>query len=144
VRIATGHHADDRAETMLMRILRGTRAAGLAVLPPRDGDRIRPFLKARRADIDAHVRRHRIPHCHDPSNVDPRFLRVRVRLEVLPALERLNPRVVEHMYALADELRSLSVRPTPAEDAASRERREREREREESPQKRRYSRPARS
>jgi tRNA(Ile)-lysidine synthase len=102
--IATGHHADDRAETMLMRILRGTSPRGLAVLPPRDGCRIRPLLRARRADIDAHIRRHRIPHAVDPSNRDPRFLRVRVRLEVLPLLERLNPRVVEHMYALADGL----------------------------------------
>jgi tRNA(Ile)-lysidine synthase len=106
-RIATGHHADDRAETWLMRVLRGTHAPGLGVLPPRDGDRIRPLLRARRADIDAHVRRHRIPHCSDPSNRDPRFLRVRVRQELMPALERLNPRVVEHMCVLADELASL-------------------------------------
>jgi tRNA(Ile)-lysidine synthase len=102
-RIATGHHADDRAETMLMRILRGTRARGLGVLPACDGNRIRPMLRARRSDIDVHIRRHHIPHCSDPSNQDPRFLRVRVRNEILPALERLNPRVVEHMYALADE-----------------------------------------
>jgi tRNA(Ile)-lysidine synthase len=103
-RIATGHHADDRAETMLMRMLRGTRAHGLGVLPPLDGDRIRPLVRARRTDIDAHVRRHRIPHCNDPSNQNPRFLRTHVRLELLPVLERLNPRVVEHMCALADEL----------------------------------------
>ncbi len=103
-RIATGHHADDRAETMLMRILRGTSAAHLGVLPALDGDRIRPMLRARRADIEAHIRRHRIPHSLDPSNRDPRFLRTRVRLELLPVLERLNPRVVEHMYVLADEL----------------------------------------
>jgi tRNA(Ile)-lysidine synthase len=103
-RIATGHHADDRAETMLMRILRGTGAAHLGVLPALDGDRIRPMLRARRPDVQAHIRRHRIPHSNDPSNLDPRFLRTRVRLELLPVLERLNPRVVEHMYALADEL----------------------------------------
>jgi tRNA(Ile)-lysidine synthase len=109
VRIATGHHADDRAETMLMRILRGTRARHLGVLPPVDADRIRPMIRARRADVEAHVRRHRIPHCQDPSNRDPRFLRTRVRLELLPLLERLNPRVVEHMYALADELAALSA-----------------------------------
>jgi len=102
-RIATGHHADDRAETLLIRVLRGTTTRGLAVLPPRDGDRIRPMLQARRSDVDAHVRRHRVPHSLDPSNRDPRFLRVRVRQEILPALERLNPRVVEHMYALADD-----------------------------------------
>jgi tRNA(Ile)-lysidine synthase len=125
VRIATGHHADDRAETMVMRILRGTRAAGLAVLPPREGARVRPLLRARRADIDAHVRRHRIPHRSDPSNADPRFLRVRVRLEVLPAMERLNPRVVEHMYALADELRMLKA--TPSERPHSRTERPRQR-----------------
>jgi len=103
-RIATGHHADDRAETMIMRILRGTGVRGLAAMPPQDGDRIRPMLCARRSDIDAHVARHRIPYSLDPSNRDPRFLRVRVRREVLPALERLSPRAVEHLCALADEL----------------------------------------
>jgi tRNA(Ile)-lysidine synthase len=101
-RIATGHHADDRAETVLMRILRGTGPRGLAALPPVDGDRIRPFYRARRADIDAHVARHALPHAIDPSNRDPRFLRSRVRHEVLPMLEGLSPRVVEHLCALAD------------------------------------------
>jgi tRNA(Ile)-lysidine synthase len=114
-RIATGHHADDRAETMLMRILRGTRARQLGVLPPLDGDRIRPMLRARKADVEAHVRRHRIPHCDDPSNRDPRFLRTRVRHELLPVLERLNPRVVEHMYVLADELAVLAPTRQPRE-----------------------------
>ncbi|HEY8039563.1 MAG TPA: tRNA lysidine(34) synthetase TilS [Polyangiaceae bacterium] len=102
-RIATGHHADDRAETMLMRLLRGTGTKGLAVLPPADGERIRPLFRARRADIDAHVARHGLPHAVDPSNRDPRFLRTRVRHEVLPALERLSPRIVEHLCRLADE-----------------------------------------
>ena len=106
-RIATGHHADDRAETMLMRILRGTRARHLGVLPPLDGDRIRPMLPARRTDIDAHVRRHRIPYCNRSLEPGPSLSPARVRLELLPALERLNPRVVEHMYALADELGQL-------------------------------------
>jgi tRNA(Ile)-lysidine synthase len=101
-RIATGHHADDRAETLLIRILRGTGPRGLAVLPPREGDRIRPFVRARRADVEAHVARHRIPHVIDPSNRDPRFLRTRVRHELLPLLERLSPRVVEHLCRLAD------------------------------------------
>jgi tRNA(Ile)-lysidine synthase len=114
--IATGHHADDRAETMLMRILRGTGARGLAVLPPRDGERIRPILRARRSDVLSHVVRHHVPHVRDPSNRDPRFLRVRVREELLPLLERLNPGVVDHMCALADELGAVLVRrDKPAE-----------------------------
>jgi len=103
--IATGHHADDRAETLLMRLLRGTGARGLAVLPPLEGDRIRPLLRARRADIDAHIARHRVPHVIDPSNRDPRFLRARVRTDLLPELERLSPRIVEHLCALADDPR---------------------------------------
>lgn len=102
-RIATGHHADDRAETVLMRILRGTTLRGLAVLPPLDGDRIRPFYRARRADIDGHVARHHLPHAIDPSNRDPRFLRTRVRHEIMPQLERLSPRIIEHLCALAEE-----------------------------------------
>jgi tRNA(Ile)-lysidine synthase len=101
-RIATGHHADDRAETVLMRILRGTGPEGLAALPPLDGERIRPFYRARRADIDAHVARHSVPHALDPSNRDPRFLRARLRTEVLPVLQRVSPRVVEHLCDLAD------------------------------------------
>ncbi len=103
-RIATGHHADDRAETMLMRLLRGTGPAGLAVMPPRDGDRIRPMLRARRADVAAHVARHAVPHAVDPSNRDPRFLRARVRHEVMPLMEQLSPRIVEHLCALADRM----------------------------------------
>jgi tRNA(Ile)-lysidine synthase len=103
-RIATGHHADDRAETVIIRLLRGTRPHGLGVLPPRDGPRIRPLGRARRSDIGAHIARHHLPFALDPSNEDPRFLRSRVRKDVMPALERLSPRVVEHLCRLADEL----------------------------------------
>jgi tRNA(Ile)-lysidine synthase len=109
-RIATGHHAEDRAETLLIRLLRGTGPRGLAVLPPRAraSDRIRPFYRARRTDIEAHLRRHRIPFSTDPSNSDPRFLRTRVRLELLPLLESLSPQIVTHLCRLADEMDMLS------------------------------------
>jgi tRNA(Ile)-lysidine synthase len=107
-RIATGHHADDRAETVLMRILRGTGVGGLAVLPPRSDDKIRPMLRARRQDVLAHLARHKVPWAEDPSNRDPRFLRTRVRHELLPALQRLSPHVVEHLCALADDCQEAS------------------------------------
>lgn len=105
-RIATGHQADDRAETVLMRMLRGTSVRGLGALPPCAGDRVRPMFRARRADVEAHVARHGIPHADDPSNRNPRFLRTRVRYEILPLLERLSPHVVDHLCALADECTS--------------------------------------
>lgn len=121
--IATGHTADDRAETVLLRLLRGAGPRGLAVLPPRAPvpDRhysesaartararglelVRPLLRARRRDVLAHLERHELPFARDPSNVDVRFLRVRVRHELVPLLEDLSPRVVEHLAALADML----------------------------------------
>jgi tRNA(Ile)-lysidine synthase len=119
--IATGHTADDRAETLLQRLLRGAGPRGLAVLPPRASlaprsgtsvapgssaaiELIRPLLLARRADVLAHLGRHRLAFAEDPSNADPRFSRVRVRRELLPLLEDLSPGIVHHLCALADML----------------------------------------
>ncbi len=102
--IVTGHHADDRAETVLLRLLRGAGPDGLAVLPPRAADLIRPLVRARRTDVEAHIARHRIPYAEDPTNRDPRFLRTHVRTEILPSLVGLAPRIVEHLCDLADAL----------------------------------------
>jgi tRNA(Ile)-lysidine synthase len=105
-RIATAHHADDRAETLLIRMLHGATPAGLAVLPPADGPLVRPFIRARRVDVTKHLTRHALAFSSDPSNENDRFLRVRVRKEVLPLLEALSPAIVSHLAALADELRA--------------------------------------
>ncbi len=102
--IATAHHADDRAETVLLRLLRGAGPRGLGVLPAREGQRIRPLIRARRSDVLGHLARHAIPFASDPSNLDRRFLRARVRGEVLPLLSELSPGVVAHLNALADAL----------------------------------------
>lgn len=101
--IATAHHADDRAETVLLRLLRGVSLEGLGALPPRDGQWLRPMIRARRADVRAHAERHGLAWHEDPSNRDPRFLRVRVRTEVLPQLEELGPGIVDSLTRLADE-----------------------------------------
>lgn len=117
--IATGHHADDRAETMLMRILRGTGPAGLAALPASAPPFFRPLIRARRAQLRAHCTRFHVPFVDDPSNTDPRFLRVRVRFELLPQMIALNPRAVEHLCKLADlaEKSQKSMAPPLVSDA---------------------------
>lgn len=102
--LATAHHADDRAETVLLRLLRGSGPRGLGVLPPREGQRIRPLIRARRSDVLGHLARHGIPFATDPSNADRRFLRARVRGELVPLLSELSPGVVAHLNALADAL----------------------------------------
>jgi tRNA(Ile)-lysidine synthase len=101
--LVTAHHADDRAETVLIRLLRGTSLGGLAVLRPREGNLLRPMIRARRADVLGHLGRHRIAFAEDPSNLDQRFLRVRVRLELMPLLEQLSPQIVRHLTLLADD-----------------------------------------
>ena len=102
--IATAHHADDRTETVLLRLLRGSGPPGLAVLPPRAGPWIRPQCRARKADVVAHLGRHGLAFAEDPSNRQSRFLRTQVRFELLPLLERLSPQIVSHLCALADAL----------------------------------------
>jgi len=100
--IATGHHLEDRAETVLIRILRGAPVEGLAVLPSASKDLLRPLIRAHRSQIESHAERRALRYARDPSNTDRRHLRVRVREEVLPLLRSLDPRVDEHLVGLAD------------------------------------------
>lgn len=112
--IFLAHHADDRAETLLLRLLRGAGPRGLAVLPARAPasssaaspgvELVRPLLRARKSDVLAYLSRHSIPCATDPSNRDPRFARARVRHELMPLLEELGPGIVRHLEALADRL----------------------------------------
>ena len=101
--IALGHTADDQAETVLFRILRGTGIAGLAGIPYQRGPFIRPLLDVRRAQILAFLAKRKIDYVTDPSNANRRYARSRIRHDVLPALARENPRVVEALLALARE-----------------------------------------
>ncbi|MBX3268912.1 MAG: tRNA lysidine(34) synthetase TilS [Sandaracinaceae bacterium] len=106
--IAVGHTLDDQAETVLSRLLRGASITGLAGIEPRRADGVvRPLIDCRRAEVHAHVARHRLPHVADPSNRDPRFERARLRETILPALASEDPRVVEHLARLADDARAM-------------------------------------
>lgn len=89
-RIVTAHTADDHVETVLMRIMRGSGARGLAgLLAP--GDVSRPFLALRRATLAAFVRERGIEWRDDPSNRVRHFFRNRIRHDILPALRRADP-----------------------------------------------------
>ena len=90
----------------------------MAVLPPRRGDLVRPFLRARRKDIEAHIARHEVPFADDPSNLDPRFLRSRVRNELMPMLRALSPGIVAHLNGLADDLLAATSADADATGAA--------------------------
>jgi tRNA(Ile)-lysidine synthase len=85
-RIATGHTADDQAETVLMRVLGGAGVRGLAAIPPVRGRVIRPLLEVRRQTLRDAVHAAGLPWVEDPANRDPKFLRNRIRHELLPLL----------------------------------------------------------
>ncbi len=88
-KIALGHHRGDQAETVLMHLLRGTGASGLTgILPVRDGKFIRPLLAFSRKEIEDFVAQLGLRPCRDPTNYQLDYLRNRVRLELIPILER--------------------------------------------------------
>ena len=114
-RVALGHQADDQAETILFRIVRGTGLAGLQGIPYRREPFVRPLLDLPRTEILRYLRRRSIPFVEDPSNADLRFARARIRHRHLPALAEENPRVAEALVALAAAARDV----LPVRDASS-------------------------
>lgn len=119
--IATGHQADDQAETVLFRMARGTGLRGLAGIPPKRGRIVRPLLPFHREEILAYARACRINHREDPTNARQEFVRNRIRANVLPALEAIRPGVAARLAALADEARAAEQAWKDVVDAALRD-----------------------
>lgn len=93
--VATAHTADDQAETVLFRFLRGSGTAGLSGVRPTVNGIVRPLLETRRASLRLYLQERGISWREDSSNSDPRFRRNRIRHELLPHLERnWNPGLV--------------------------------------------------
>lgn len=85
--LATAHTAEDQAETVLMRLGRGTSLRGAGAIRERTGALLRPLVTFRRSEVRAFAIDRRLPFIDDPMNRDPAFTRVRVRERLLPALE---------------------------------------------------------
>lgn len=104
--IATAHTRDDHLETIVLNLCRGTGLAGLAGIPERRDAIVRPLLPFSREETRAYCREHGLAFLEDPGNTDRRFARVRVRLDVLPALRAVHPgcdRALERLSRLAAE-----------------------------------------
>jgi tRNA(Ile)-lysidine synthase len=99
------HTARDQAETVLLRIVRGTGPAGLAGMAVRRGAFVRPLLALRRSEIDAYVVARELPTWSDPMNADLAYARVRMREQLLPALRAENPAIDDALVRLASSAR---------------------------------------
>lgn len=109
-KVALGHNADDQVETILMRLFRGSGLAGLTAIPPvrAEGDvtYIRPLIRVTRSEISAYCEANNLATRLDASNVKPKYLRNKIRLELIPLLEqKYNKRIREALLRTADLLR---------------------------------------
>src|SRR5215211_2625466 len=89
--IAAGHTADDVAETVLMNLARGAGLRGLSGIPPVRGRLVRPLIERTRQEVLEYLESLDQPYRTDPTNLTGKYARNRVRLEILPLLEELNP-----------------------------------------------------
>lgn len=103
--ILLAHTARDQAETVLMRIVRGTGPAGLAGIPTIRGRFLRPLLELPRETVDAYVAARNLPTWLDPMNTDVSLSRVRFRERIMPALRLENPALDEALCRLAASAR---------------------------------------
>jgi tRNA(Ile)-lysidine synthase len=102
--IATAHHADDNAETMLMQLFRGTGIRGMHGIPERQGNIVRPLLFAQKNDIATYAEAHQVPYRDDASNATDAYKRNIVRHHIMPAVQQWFPDAVKQMYDTARRL----------------------------------------
>lgn len=115
--LALGHTADDLVEGTVMHLLRGTGLAGMRGMPERRGRFVRPMLHVWREEVESYLRQAGVEPLRDPSNLDRRHQRVRVRLDLLPALETARPGLKRRLHGAARRAAELQLE---LETAASR------------------------
>ena len=104
--LATAHHLDDQAETVLYRLIRGSGTTGLAGIYPRKGNVIRPLLSVLKAEIIEYCQEQKLAYAIDKSNFEPIYDRNRIRIELLPELERkYNDKIQQALGRTAEILR---------------------------------------
>lgn len=108
-KIATGHNADDNAETVVLNLLRGSGVRGLGGIPPMRKDLrvIRPLLAVSRAEIEAYARERNLHYRTDSSNLTDHYTRNSLRHTIFPLLKNVNPDLVQTLGRTAEFFREL-------------------------------------
>ncbi len=93
--VITAHHRDDSIETVLINLIRGARLRGLSGMTERQGTLLRPLLDVGKSEIRSYAETEGIEYREDSTNLDSQYVRNRVRNEILPQMEKINPSVRE-------------------------------------------------
>ena len=104
-KIALGHTADDRIETVLMNLLRGTGLKGLAGIPEVREHVIRPLLRCNRSELEQFLDERKLIYRTDSSNNEKKYLRNKIRHEVIPFLSTFNKNISRNLLSLAEIVR---------------------------------------
>lgn len=107
--VALAHHGNDRAETFLFHLSRGTGVKGLGSMKPVQGTIIRPLLWAERKEIEQYVQEKGYEFVEDATNSQTEYTRNKIRHEIIPALEEINPRCISHICGAAEKLSAVSA-----------------------------------
>lgn len=103
--IATAHHANDNAETIILNLTKGCGIAGLHGISAKAGNIIRPLIRANRTDLEVFARQEGIRWREDASNAKTQYQRNKIRHEVMPRLTEINPRFIDTMAENASRFR---------------------------------------
>ena len=117
-KLALGHQLDDQAETVLLNLLRGTKAKGLAGIPVRrplakDLEIVRPLLCITRAETEAYLQNNGLGHITDQTNFDDQYTRNWIRFALLPLLETKQPQIKNHLALIAQDMENLLAGKSP-------------------------------
>lgn len=104
-KIALGHTADDQAETVLMRLLRGSGPLGLSGIPPVREMIIRPLIEVERQEIDKYLQSENIDFIVDSSNLKRDYIRNKIRHSLIPIIKEINPNIIETLSRTASIFR---------------------------------------
>ena len=102
--VAVAHHSDDSVETLLINLIRGTGIKGLTGIQPRNGFIVRPLLCVSKKEIIQYIQTKNLPFITDSSNEQEDIIRNKIRLQIIPLLETINPSVREAILQTIDNL----------------------------------------
>lgn len=105
--IAIAHHREDQAETLLLNLIRGTGIRGLAAMPPRNGNIIRPLLPFSRQEILDYLAEIKQDYVTDSTNLEREAQRNILRLDVIPLLQSINPQAVSNIASAAEHVQEI-------------------------------------